>query len=266
MSVKRTRFGAKLASLARCGARWGVIGAVAAIALGSGTAQAAACRVTDFTTRTLSSLNEVQRLSLVSEMTRTEFARLHAEKPGSANYYELLAKASSAAEARQAALAKLATVPVRSIDDMRKVWGSELRNDDILDAMQIDGYRHIWASDFLTDEELQKFTNCISARQPGLTVAGRPAGQGAFNLTFAHITPIGIEQIATRLVASHNIANVAEFEAYLAQLGMQDNYVARTFPLKLIDPTKRAVVVMRAGWETPRFIYIPTYPTREYFQ
>jgi hypothetical protein len=262
MPVCRERFGWNFGKLSQAVG----FAAIAALAVSSGNAMAAACRVTDFTTRPLSSLNEVQRLSLVSEMTQTEFTRLHAEKAGSPNHYDLIAKADSVAEARQAALARLATVPVRSMDDMRQTWGSGLRNDDILDALQVDEYRRIWASDFLTDEELRKFADCISGRQPGLTVAGRPADKGVFNLTFAHITPIGIEKIATRVVASHNVANIAEFEEYLARIGMQDNYVARTFPLRLIDPARRAVVVMRAGWETPKFIYIPTYPTPDYFQ
>lgn len=236
----------------------------------SAGAHAAACRVSDFTDRTLSSLNEVQRLSFVTEMTRTEFARLHAEPAGSPNHYALITNAVSVGEARQAALAKLATVPVRPLDDMRRMWGGDIRNDDILDALQIDEYRRIWASDFLTSDQNRRFLDCISQRQPGLTVAGNPSGspsgKGAFDLSFAHITPIGIEKINTRVIASHNIANIGEFEAYLSQLGAQDNYVARTFTLKLADPARRGVVVMRAGWETPRFIYIPTYPTPEYFQ
>jgi hypothetical protein len=219
--------------------------ACAAVAILAWTPAAmAACRVSDFTSKTLGSLGEVQRLSFVSQMTQTEFDKLHALPPGSPNYDELIVRSAGVAEARQAAQTRLANLAVENIDD----------------------YRKIWASDFLTDEELQRFTTCTSGRQPGLTVAGRSDGPGKFNLTFAHVTPIGIEKITTRLVASYNIANVRELEDFLTGIGPRDNYTAQTFPLHLIDPNRRAVVVLRAGWETPKFVYIPIYPTPQYFR
>jgi hypothetical protein len=220
----------------------------AAVAVGtalfiSGAAMAAACRVTDFTDRALSSLSEVQRLAFVTEMTRVEYERMKTAAPGSENHYSLITNSESITAARQAARDKLATLNIENIDD----------------------YRRLWSSDFLTDEQLRKFLDCMSAREPGLKVAGRREGPTAFNLSFTHITPIGIEKITTKLVATYNIANVAELDAALEAIGPQDNYTARTVPLTIIDPTKRAVVVMRAGWETPRFVYIPAYRTTPYF-
>ena len=32
------------------------------------------------------------------------------------------------------------------------------------------------------------------------------------------------------------------------------------------DASKPAIIVMRAGWETPKIVYIPTYPTPDYLQ
>lgn len=200
-------------------------------------ALARACRVTDFTDTALSSLSEVQRLSLVTEMTRTEYDRLKAAPPGSANHYELLAKSASLPEARQAAHAKLESLRLDNVDDFRKVWGQ----------------------DFLSDEGVRKLADCESARQPGLALYGRPDAPGTFHLTYVHITPIGIEKITTRVIASSNVANIADLEADMAALGPRDNYTARTVPLKIADPAKPAVLVLRGGWETPRFFYIPVY-------
>lgn len=204
----------------------------------------AACRVTDFTDRTLTSLNEVERLSFASQMTQTEFEKLHGAASGSPNSYQLITGSPTIMEAKQAAQAKLANLGVENIDD----------------------YRKIWTSDFLTDEQLQKYTNCISARQPGLTVAGRSEDPSHFHITFTHITPIGVEKITTRLVASYNIANIKDFESFLDAIGPRDNYTAQTFALQIADPKKRAVLVLRAGWETPKFVYIPVYPTADYFK
>lgn len=217
---------------------------LAAALLASTPVMAAACRVTDFTTQPLSTLSEVQRLSFVTEMTRVEYERLKTAGPGSPNYYQLLVDSSDITAARNAARAKLASLNIENIDD----------------------YRRLWSSDFLTDEDIRKFLDCISSRQPGLAVAGRRDGPSAFNLSFTHITPIGLEKITTKLVATYNIANVAELEAFLTAIGPQDNYTAKTIPLKIVDPSKRAVVVMRAGWETPRFLYIPAYTTSDYFK
>lgn len=218
-------------------------GAAAAL-FGSAQAWAAACRVTDFTTQPLSSLSEVQRLSFVTEMTRVEYERLKAKPAGDANYYQLLADSPTITAAREAARTKLASLNMENIDD----------------------YRRLWSSDFLSDEGVRKFLDCVSARQPGLALAGRRDGPSTFNLSFTHITPIGIEKITTKLVATYNIANVAELEAFLTAIGPQDNYTAKTIPLKIVDPSKRAVVVMRGGWETPRFLYIPAYTTADYFK
>lgn len=215
-----------------------LLGLGLAATLAATPALAGTCRVTDFTDKPLSQWSELQRASFTAEMLRTEFARLNALKPGDPNYYAPIANAANHAEAKQMALGRLQATKVENID----------------------GYRQIWNSDILSDDGLQKFANCVSGRQPGLFAVGRFEAPGLFHLTFSHLTPIGIEKIETKLVASSNIANVGEFEAYLANLGWQDNYPARTFALRLIDPAKRAVVVMRGGWESPLFIYIPVNP------
>jgi hypothetical protein len=213
----------------------------AILLLASPPAASAACRVTDFTDRPLSSLNELERLSFVTQMTQTEFDKLKAAAPGSANYHALIATSPTVIAARQAAKDKLASLKIENVDDFAKIW----------------------RSDFLSDEQLQKMTACSSQRSPGVTFAGRPDGPGRFNLTLTHLTPVGVEPITIRLVASYNIANIDEFEAALTKLGSQDNFAAQTYPLRLKDPTKRAVVIVRAGYETPAAIYIPAYPTPE---
>src|SRR5262245_59807644 len=111
------------------------LGVFAAVLAAGSSPAIAACRVTDFTSRTLASLNEAQRLSFISQMTETEFDKLRASPPGSANHHDLVAKSASVAEARRAARSKVAGLGVENIDD----------------------YRLIWASDFLTDEELRRF-------------------------------------------------------------------------------------------------------------
>ena len=198
----------------------------------------ATCRVTDFTDRPLASLNEMQRLSFISQLERTEFDRLKARPAGDPNHDAMIASAASVMDARKAAWTRLDNLRIDNIDD----------------------YRRVWRSDFLTDEQLRNYTDCITARQPGLVMAGRSESPALFQLTFSHLTPIGVEKIPTRLIASYNVANAGELEAHLAELGMQDNYKARTFPLRIADPARRAVVVMRAGWETPAFLYIPVFP------
>lgn len=229
MAVHRERISAGLNSLAS-------IGAVVGLAMSSGMALASPCRVTDFTDKPVSALSEVQRLAVVTEMTRTEYDRIKAATPDSPNYYKLVANSANITDARKAAYAQLATLKLDHVDE----------------------YRQVWASDFLTDEQLQKYTNCISQRQPGLTVAGRFETPKQFNLTYTHLTPIGIEKIHTQLIASYNIANADALEAAFNELGPQDNYAARTFPLQIADPTKRAVLVLRGGWESPRYVFIPT--------
>ena len=217
---------------------------VAAVLLASTPAAAAACRATDFADKPLSDWEEVQRLSFVTEMTRTEYDRLRVEPEGSPDHYALITGSEGISEACEEARSKLEGLNVENIDH----------------------YRKLWSSNFLTDEQLRKFADCESGRQPGLATYGRFEAPGLFHLTYVHITPIGIEQITTRVVASKNIANIAEFEASLTELGPQDNYVARTFALKLADPAQPAVLVMRAGWETPLFTYIPVSPTPDYFR
>lgn len=217
--------------------------ALALTLLGAGTAHAA-CRVTDFTDRPLSSLSEVQRLSFISQMTQSEFTRLKAEQPGSANHHALLAGSANLGEAQAAARAKIESLGLDNTEELRRLW----------------------ATDYLDDEQMRRFADCVSSRQPGLLTLGRREGADRFHLTYAHITPIGIQKIATRLIASYNIANVDELEQSLATLGMQDNYVARTFALRIADPARRAVVVLRAGWETPRYVVIPAQPEPDYFK
>lgn len=214
-------------------------------ALAGGTAHAASpCRVTDFTDKPLAALSEVQRLAVVTEMTRTEFMRFKAAAPGSPNHFALVANAPTITAAREAAHARFATLKLDHVDN----------------------YRQIWGSDFLTDEALRKYADCITARQPGLVALGRFENPTTWHLTYSHLTPIGIEKISTQLIASYNIANAAELEASFAELGWQDNYAARTFPLRIADPAKRAVLVLRAGWESPRFVFIPTPAMSASFQ
>jgi hypothetical protein len=215
--------------------RW-LLAGLALAALAQVPAAASPCRVTDFTDKPLSALSEVQRMAVITEMTRTEYMRFKAAAPGSPNHHKLVTDSTDISAAREAARAKFATLKLDNVDD----------------------YRQVWASDFLNDDQLRKYTNCITQRQPGLVAAGRFETPTTFHLTYSHITPIGIEKIRTVLVASYNIANAKELEASLEALGPQDNYAARTFPLVLEDPAKRAVLVLRAGWETPRFLYIPT--------
>lgn len=198
-------------------------------------AHATACRITDFTDRPLSSLSDNQRIAFLTEMTPIEYQRIKAAPQGSPNYDRMVSVSTNISAARALAYAKLASLNIENVDDYRKVW----------------------ASDYLTDKGLQDLGNCISSRQPGLLVLGRAESPSQFHVTLTHLTPIGIEKITTKLVASNNIANVADLETFLAGIGTKDNYKAVTFPLRIADPTKRAVVILRAGWETPVSLYIP---------
>lgn len=221
----------------------GLVGAILALAL-STPAQAFSCRVTDFTDQPLSSLHEVERLSFVTEMTNTEYDRLKAERQGAPNYYPLIAESKNIRDARQSAMAKLNALNIKNID----------------------GYRKTWAIDFLSDEQQRKFLDCMSQREPGLMVAGRSVSPSQFNLTFTHMTPVGIRKIETELVATNNIANASALEKYLRDIGPQDNYPARTFELEIADPKKKAMVIIQAGWETPRSLFIPVYPTGDFLK
>jgi hypothetical protein len=220
------------------------LGAVAAMALWGSSAMAAACRITNYTDKPLSALNGVQRLSLLSELTPTEFAKIKTASPGDPDYSEIVARSDTAAAARRAARDQLVSLKVDNVE----------------------GYRQIWATDYLSDEQMRRFADCVSGRYPGLTVMGRPVDPARFNLTYVHVTPIGIEKITTRVLASGNVANVKEFEASLAELGPRDNYTARTFTVVRGDLAKPAIIVLRAGWETPRIVYIPVYPTPDYIR
>ena len=221
----------------RCRRYWAGLSIAIYAALAAPIAMAA-CRVTDFTPRTLSSLNEIQRLSFVRQMTQTEYDRLKQATAGNANQYSIIANSASRVEASKAAQAKLDSLHLQNSDD----------------------YATIWASDFLDDESLRALVTCSSNRRPGIVFAGRLAGPDSFSLSFAHLTPVGVEKIRLRVVASHNIANLDQFESFLDQLGEKDNYAAQTFAVALSRQNQRAVIVMRAGWETPLFIYIPAYP------
>jgi hypothetical protein len=216
-------------------------GFVAAAAALAATAAGAACPVTEFGPRPLASLNPVQRLAFLGQVTRTEFAVLKAAAPGDANYDPLVTGAADAQAARQAAQARIEALGVPNAPE----------------------YARFWALDWLSDEQQQAWVTCSARRRPGLLFAGRPAGPGVFDLTFAHYAPIGVEKLRLSVVASRNIANIAAFEALLDQLGLQENFPTRTFPLILADPGAGAVLVLRAGWETPSLVYIPSYPWPE---
>ena len=154
---------------------------------------------------------------------------------------ELVAKSDTAPDARRTARDKLIGLKIDNID----------------------GYRQIWATDYLSNEQMRRFADCVSGRYPGLTVMGRPADPAKFDLTYVHVTPIGIEKITTHVLASGNVANIKDLEASLAELGPQDNYPARTFTVVREDAAQPAIIVMRAGWETPKIVYIPVYPKLE---
>jgi hypothetical protein len=214
------------------------------LALWGTSAMASACRITDYTDKPLSALNSMERLSFLSEMTPTEFQKIKAVAPSDPNFSDVVAKSATAADARGTARDKLIALKVDNIE----------------------GYRQIWATDYLSDEQMRHFADCVSGRYPGLTVMGRPLDPLHFNLTYVHVTPIGIEKITTRVLASGNVANIKEFQASLAELGPQDNYPARTFTITRENPAEPAIIVIRAGWETPRIVYIPAYPTPDYAQ
>jgi hypothetical protein len=219
------------------------IGAIV-LAIWSNSAIASACRITDYTDKPLSALNGAERLSFLSELTPTEFQKIKAAAPGDPNYSQIVARSDTAAAVRNTARDQLIS---QKIDN-------------------VEGYRQIWATDFLSDEQMRHFADCVSGRYPGLTVMGRAVDPSHFNLTYVHVTPIGIEKITTRILASGNVANVKELEESLAELGPQDNYTARTFTVVRDDPRKPAIIVMRAGWETPKIVYIPVYPTPDFLR
>jgi hypothetical protein len=94
-----------------------------------------------------------------------------------------------------------------------------------------------------------------------LFVTGRLQSPGIFDVVIAHYLPVGIEKITLKVVASDNIANVDQLKAFLRQFGEWDDFHVQSFPLNISDPTKPAVLILRAGYEQPRWLYIPTYPS-----
>lgn len=198
----------------------------------------AACRVTDFSSAPLASLEEVQRLSFVQQMTQTEYDRLKQLKPGDPDYYSIIADSASRIEPRKAAREKLDGVQVVASPA------------DLLQATpyrSAGAYAAIWASDWLSDDQLRKFVACSSNRRPGLVYAGRLADPKTFSLSFAHLTPIGIEKIRLRVVASRNIANIEDFQAFLDKLGDRDNFGA-------CAAQRGAVRVCSARWHDNVFL------------
>ena len=114
--------------------------AVCAAAVGLAAVQPAfaICRVTDFTDRPLSSLNEVQRVSFVSQMERTEFDQLKAKRPGDPNHYALIAGSASVTDARVASTSYVRLVSTSFVRS--GIWVSCARREDRdADGSGIDG-------------------------------------------------------------------------------------------------------------------------------
>jgi hypothetical protein len=193
----------------------------------------AACRISDFMDQPLSALAPVQRLAFIAQMTPSEYDHLKASGAD-----PLLVASGRLAEARQTAQARL----------------------DGLKLEDSAGYQKVWASDFLSEAALGRYILCSSQQRPGLWITGRPSAPGVFTAVFAHYLPVGVEKITLRVVAADNIANIEDFKAALAALGAKDFFTVQSFPLKLADPTKRAVLILRSGWEHPTWLYIPAYP------
>jgi hypothetical protein len=217
-----------------CGAAAFAVLAAAA----QGQAARAACRVTDFLDRPLAALSPLQRLAFAAQMTDTEFAVIKRAGPGGANADPLILQSASAADARQNAQAK--------IDALRLENGSQ--------------YQKAWAVDALNGDGLRRYIVCASEERPGVFMAARPLGPGAFDLVFAHYLPIGTEKVTLKVVASDNIANIADLKAVLKALGPRDYFEVQTFGLKLADASQPAVLILRAGYEQPKSLYIPAYP------
>jgi hypothetical protein len=213
--------------------------ALGAIAIAAqAPAAAAACRVSDFLDRPLATLSELQRAAFVAQMTPTEYARIKSAAPGAPLHDAFVAGSTDLAQAQAGAQAKI-------------------------DALKLENsaqYQKVWATDFLSQEALEKYLVCSSLQRPGLWLSGRSQGPGVFTAVLAHYLPVGVEKISLRVVAHDNIANIDDFKAFLKSLGEQDYFTVRSFPLKLADPGQRAVLIVRAGYETPTWLYIPVYP------
>ena len=198
----------------------------------------AACRLSDFTTRSLASLSEIERLAVVTQMTRTEFARFHSFGPGDPNHYPLVASSSNLLQAKQRAQA--------SIDALGLPNGAELAK--------------FWASNLLDDKGLKDYTVCIASQTVGLWMRAREVRPGAISMVFGHVRPVGVGPYPVTVVTSENIANVARLVAYLQKLGPRDQYFGEAYTLVLKDRSKPASLTMKFGEETPRTLYIPASP------
>ncbi len=198
----------------------------------------AACRLSDFTSRGLASLVEVERLAFVTQMTRTEFAKFQALKPGDPNYYPLVAGSANLLQAKQRAQT--------AIDALGMPQGAE--------------YAKFWASNLLDDKGLKDFTLCVAAQNVGLWMRARESKPGAINMMFAHTRPVGVGPYPVTVVASENIKNTAQLTGFLKKLGPKDQYFAEAFTLLLADRSKPASLTMTFGEETPRTLYLPAFP------
>jgi hypothetical protein len=217
------------------------LGALAVAAgLATAGAAAAACRVSDFMDRPLSALSPVERLAFIAQMTPTEFARIRQAGPSGPYADPLILGDADLMAARAAAQAKL----------------------DALHLENSGEYQKVWASGFLPEAALERYVKCGSEQRPGLHLAAKPGADG-FTLVLAHYLPVGVEKITLRVVASDNIANVADLKAFLRGLGQQDYFAVTSFPLKLAEPGQPAVLILRSGFEHPVSLYLPVYPPPE---
>lgn len=214
----------------------GVVGA--AWLLASTNAAFAACRVSDFMMRPLNTLTEIERLSFVSQMTQTEFNKFKSAPATSGDHYALISDSANVGEARDHAQAKI----------------------DSLGLEDSNAHAKVWAIDFLDDDGLTHYVNCSSQQRGGLWLGARPVSPGAFNLAFAHNLPVGVEKIGIRVIASDNIGNLDQLKTFLEQLGKRDFFPVQNFALTVADKNKPAVLIMRAGYETPESLYLPVYP------
>ncbi len=229
----------KLQSLADSGWRWlSKAMLLATLALLPATSAFAACRLSDFTTRSLSSLSEIERLSAVTQMTRTEFAKFHALGLNDPNYYALITASANALQAKQRAQAAIAVLGMEQ--------GSE--------------YAKFWAANMLDDKALKDYTMCLAQQNVGIWMRARVARPGVITLHFSHTRPVGVGPYPLAVVASQNIRNISQFVAHLQQLGPRDQFFGETFALQLADRTKPASLTMKFAEETPRTLQIPASP------
>lgn len=210
----------------------------AALALLPATSAFAACRLSDFTTRSLSSLSEIERLSFVTQMTRTEFSKFHALGPNDPNHYALITASANALQARQRAQAAIAALGMEH--------GPE--------------YAKFWTSNLLDDKALKDYTMCVAQQNVGLWMRARTARTGVVNMVFAHTRPVGVGPYPIVVTGSQNIRNIPQLTRMLQQLGPRDQFFGETFALQLADRTKPASLTMKFAEETPRTLHIPAAP------